>query len=191
MCYIEDPCALSHRFPLFSVGSDLLSGIFLRRTQQEVLSKILPPRVDVIIRFPLSERHAQIYDTMVETVIDRYNISYCMKSSIYEKSLSLSLCSLQDGTNATNNRVLPALLSLRKVCCTGDVTVSGASEAMGNFKQASSIYKGSSNIDATISHKLLVSVGSLVIESSHRFSLLRYWKGSFIISTLNIPMIRL
>ena len=113
-----------------------------------------------------------------------------MKSCIYEKSLSLSLCSLQDGTNATNNRVLPALLSLRKVCCTGDVTVSGASEAMGNFKQASSIYKGSSNIDATISHKLLVSV-VLVIESSHRFSLLRYWKGSFIISTLNIPMIRL
>lgn len=86
---------------------NLLGSIILRRTQQEVLSKLLPPRTDYIIKCKLSPTQSILYDRVVEeakraleggdNVVDEIDIYQSQPESV-------SSC------------ILPTLQNLRKLC---------------------------------------------------------------------------
>lgn len=102
---------------------ELLKHIMLRRTQEDVLSKLLPPRHDFIINFHMPEPMCQLYDEQVHEIQRSLRGSDCSYDEFYAAETMESSSTMP----ASAMCILPFLSQLRQLVILGEARTASTS----------------------------------------------------------------
>ena len=104
----------------------LLQPLMLRRTKKAVLSKILPPKTETVVRIPLSDEQRRWYKTLLEGETGLFGKLATSNATSEKEALDNGRCIAEQGeheadTGAVSNQQMTKLsnllMQLRKVCC--------------------------------------------------------------------------
>lgn len=104
---------------------ELLKHIMLRRTQEDVLSKLLPPRHDFIINFHMPEAMCRLYDEQVREIQRSLRGSNCSYDEFYAAETMETTSTM----SASAMCILPFLAQLRQLVILGESRSSSSSSA--------------------------------------------------------------